>query len=401
MSANPQRSSAIPILDWLLSYQREWLSSDLIAGLIAAAVVIPKAMAYATIAGLPVQVGLYTAFLPMVIYAVLGTSRPLSVSTTTTLAILAAAQLGQVVPDGDPASLMRAAATLTFLVGAILVLASLLRLGFVANFISEPVLIGFKAGIAIVIVVDQVPKLLGVHFPKGAFVHNLLAIVQAIPHTSIPTLIVGIVMIVLLVGIEHFLPRAPAPLIVVAGGIAGASLLGLQAHGVEVVGQIPQGLPSLISPGLLTRRKALARGRGHRADELHRDGCGRARLRNERRAASAAEPGATGDRTRECVRRATGGHAVGRRHHTDSGQPSCGRAHAVGGACHSGGRAADDASSRPSHRADAASHPCGRGHRLLDRTDQAGRFPRNPPDPTNGVHLGPDRSLQASCCWGP
>jgi SulP family sulfate permease len=231
-----------------MDYKKEWLTSDVIAGLITAAVVIPKAMAYATIAGLPVQVGLYTAFLPMVIYAVLGTSRPLSVSTTTTLAILAAAQLGQVVPEGDPASLMRAAVTLTFLVGAVLVLASILRLGFIANFISEPVLIGFKAGIALVIVVDQVPKLLGVHFSKGPFVHNLLAIGQAVPHTSVPTLIVAVVMIVLLIGIEHFLPKAPAPLIVVAGGIAGASLLGLQAHGVEVVGQIPQGLPSLIFP---------------------------------------------------------------------------------------------------------------------------------------------------------
>ncbi len=248
MSANPQRSNAIPILDWLLSYQREWLSSDVIAGLITAAVVIPKAMAYATIAGLPVQVGLYTAFLPMVVYAILGTSRPLSVSTTTTLAILAAAQLGQVVPDGDPAALMRAAATLTLLVGAILVLASLLRFGFIANFISEPVLIGFKAGIALVIVVDQVPKLMGIHFPKGAFVHNLLGIFQAIPHTSVPTLVVAIVMIVLLAGIEHFLPRAPAPLIVVAAGITGASLLGLQAHGVESVGHIPQGLPPFTLP---------------------------------------------------------------------------------------------------------------------------------------------------------
>ena len=120
--------------------------------------VIPKAMAYATIAGLPVQVGLYTAFLPMVIYAVLGTSRVLSVSTTTTIAILAAAELGEVVPNGDPASLLAASATLTLLVGAMLVLASILRLGFVANFISEPVLIGFKAGIGVVIVLDQIPE---------------------------------------------------------------------------------------------------------------------------------------------------------------------------------------------------------------------------------------------------
>jgi len=244
VSANRQ----FPILDWVFDYQKEWLRWDLIAGLITAAVVIPKAMAYATIAGLPVQVGLYTVLVPMAIYAVVGTSRPLSMSTTTTLAILAAAQLGQVAPAGDPASLMRASATLTLLVGAILLLASLLRLGFIANFISEPVLIGFKAGIALVIVVDQVPKLLGVHLPKGTFVHNLLATLQAIPHTSLPTVAVGIVMIVLLVGIVRFFPRAPAPLIVVAIAIASMRLFGLQAHGVETVGEIPRGLPSFTLP---------------------------------------------------------------------------------------------------------------------------------------------------------
>ena len=132
---------------WLISYRKKWLRPDVVAGLTTAAVVIPKAMAYATIAGLPVQVGLYTAFLPMVIYAVLGTSRVLSVSTTTTLAVLTAAELGEVVPSGDPAALLTSAATLTLLVGMMLVLAAVLRLGFVANFISEPVLIGFKARI--------------------------------------------------------------------------------------------------------------------------------------------------------------------------------------------------------------------------------------------------------------
>src|SRR5262245_31202389 len=95
----------LPVPDWLRDYRREWIALDVAAGLTTAAVVIPKAMAYATIAGLPVQVGLYTAFVPMVIYAALGTSRPLSVSTTTTLAILAAAALGEVAPGGDPASL--------------------------------------------------------------------------------------------------------------------------------------------------------------------------------------------------------------------------------------------------------------------------------------------------------
>ena len=236
------------MLNRLSGYPKDWLRFDVMAGLITAAVVIPKAMAYATIAGLPVQVGLYTALVPMGIYAALGTSRPLSVSTTTTLAILTAAEFGQIAPDGDAATLMTASATLTLLVGAILMLASLLRLGFIANFISEPVLIGFKAGIALVIVLDQIPKLLGVHIVKGGFVHNLEATLQAVPHTSSPTLAVGIVMIVLLVGIEHLLPRAPAPLIVVAAGIAGVSLLGLQTHGVETVGHIPQGLPSFTLP---------------------------------------------------------------------------------------------------------------------------------------------------------
>jgi SulP family sulfate permease len=237
-------TGSVPLLEWMQTYRRAWLRYDVIAGLTAAAVVIPKAMAYATIAGLPVQVGLYTALVPMVIYALVGTSRPLSVSTTTTIAILSAAALGKVVPDGDPAALMSASATLTLLVGLLLVLAGLLRLGFVANFISEPVLIGFKAGIGLVIVVDQVPKLLGIHFPKESFVHNLLAIVRALPDTSLPTAAVGILLMVLLVMLERWLPQAPAPLVAMAVGIAGASALGLQARGVELVGHIPQGLPS-------------------------------------------------------------------------------------------------------------------------------------------------------------
>ena len=129
-----------------------------------------------------------------------------------------------------------------------LALASILRLGFVANFISEPVLIGFKAGIGAVIVVDQVPKILGVHFARGTFVQNLLSTVREIPKTSLATLAVGVSMILLLVAIEHFAPKAPAPLLAVAAGIAGAYFLNLHARGVELVGHIPQGLPSFTPP---------------------------------------------------------------------------------------------------------------------------------------------------------
>ena len=143
-------------------------------------------MAYATIAGLPVQVGLYTAFVPMVVYALLGTSRPLSVSTTTTIAILTAADLGRLAAGGGRGELIdgrrdaggagRCACWCS---------RRCLRLGFVANFISDPVLTGFKSGIGLVIVVDQIPKLLGVHFQKAGFFRDLVAVARHLPQTSV------------------------------------------------------------------------------------------------------------------------------------------------------------------------------------------------------------------------
>jgi high affinity sulfate transporter 1 len=224
------------------------LRLDLVAGLTAAAVVLPKAMAYATVAGLPVAVGLYTAFVPMVIYALLGTSRVLSVSSTTTLAILAGTQLGLVVPDGDPGKLIGATATLSAMVGVFLMLASVLRLGFVANFISTPVLTGFKAGIGLVIVLDQVPKLLGIHIEKAGFFRDLLSVAQHLPETSWLTLTVAAATLAVLVGMERLWPRAPAPLVAVGGAIAASWLFSLQSQGVSIVGLIPQGFPSLTMP---------------------------------------------------------------------------------------------------------------------------------------------------------
>lgn len=240
----------MPVLEWVRDYRSAWLKPDIVAGITAAAVVLPKAMAYATVAGLPVEVGLYTAFVPMVIYALFGSSRPLSVSTSATLAILTAAAIGEVSPGGGTTALLTATATLTLLVGIILALASLLRLGFVANFISDPVLTGFKGGIAVVIVLDQLPKLFGVHFAKGSFFHNVWALVAALPHASINTVAVGFATIAILIALEHFYPKSPAPLIAVGCGIGAVAALGLQAHGVEIVGHIPTGLPPLVKPDL-------------------------------------------------------------------------------------------------------------------------------------------------------
>ena len=233
----------------LRGYQREWLRPDVIAGLTAAAVVIPKAMAFATIAGLPVQVGLYTALVPMVVYALLGSSRPLSVSTTTTIAILTGAALGTVA-QGAGGDLLVAATTLAVMVGLVLLAARVLRLGFVANFISEPVLVGFKSGIGVVIVVDQLPKLLGIHIEKTGFFPDIFAILAHLPQTSLATLAVSAAIVVLIFGLERVVPRIPAPLVAVAAAIGASALLNLPAHGVATVGAVPTGLPSVTWPNL-------------------------------------------------------------------------------------------------------------------------------------------------------
>jgi anti-anti-sigma factor len=180
----------------------------------------------------------------------LGSSRVLSVSSTTTLAILAGTQLGLVVPDGDPAKLVTATAALTALTGAMLLLARLMRLGFVSNFISAPVLTGFKAGIGLVIVLDQVPKLLGIHITKQGFFVDVVRVAQHLPETSLITLAVAAATFAVLIGMDWLKPHSPAPLVAVGGAIAASWFFGLQARGVSIVGLIPQGFPALTLPDL-------------------------------------------------------------------------------------------------------------------------------------------------------
>jgi high affinity sulfate transporter 1 len=233
------------------------LRFDVVSGLTAAAVVLPKAMAYATVAGLPVAIGLYTCFVPMLVYALLGTSRVLNVSTSATLGILAGAQLGLAVPAGDPQKLVMATATLTVLVGAVLLLARLMRLGFLASFISVPVLTGFKAGVGLVIVLDQVPKLLGIHITKQEFFVDLVSIVHHLPGTSLLAVAVAAAAFLVLIAMERLWPHSPAPLLVVGGSIAASWYFVLQSLGVSTVGVIPRGLPSLTLPDLALIRQML------------------------------------------------------------------------------------------------------------------------------------------------
>jgi high affinity sulfate transporter 1 len=226
------------------------LASDIVAGLTASAVVLPKAMAFATVAGLPVSVGLYTSCFAMLVYAFLGSSRVLSVSSTTTIAILAGAELSALVPDADPQKLASACAALAALVGLALLLASVLRLGFVANFISSPVLTGFKAGIGVVIVCDQLPKMLGLHVEKEGFFRDLASLVAQLSHTSLPTLTVAASTMLALFALNRLLPKAPNPLLAVALSILASWHFQLERNGVSIVGAVPQGLPSITWPGL-------------------------------------------------------------------------------------------------------------------------------------------------------
>jgi high affinity sulfate transporter 1 len=223
-------------------------TADLIPGLTTAAVVVPKALAYATIAGLPVQAGLFAAMVPMAVYAVLGSSRLLSVSTTTPIAILCATAIGEALRNDPGLDPLTAAATLSVLVGLMLIAARILRFGFLANFISEPVLTGFKAGVGFVIVADQVPKLLGIHIHKEGFFRDVASIFTHVPELSWATLAVALGTFAVIYFAKHFLPKSPAPLLAVAAGIAASAVVGLEAAGVSVIGTIHGGFPALMLP---------------------------------------------------------------------------------------------------------------------------------------------------------
>jgi high affinity sulfate transporter 1 len=203
----------------------------------------------ATVAGLPVEFGMYTVLLPMAVYAVLGTSRRLSMSTTATIGILTGAVLTEVVHAGTPEQMAAATATVTLMVGAALLLGSILRLGNIANFISDPVLIGFKVGLGFVIAADQAPKIFGVHYAKVGFFRDLRSLWLHLPETSAPTLLFAGITLALIFAMEHFWPKAPAALVAVVGGIVASGTLGLQQMGLAVVGHVPAGLPGLHVPG--------------------------------------------------------------------------------------------------------------------------------------------------------
>ncbi|ONI60871.1 sulfate transporter [Leifsonia sp. ALI-44-B] len=234
----------------LRGYRRAWALPDAIAGLSAGAVVIPQAMAYATIAELPVQVGLYTCIVPLVVYAAVGGSRAMSVTTTSTIATLTATTFvsaGVAASSSDP---LRALTTLTLLVGVILILARVLRLGSLVENINHATLVGIKVGLGATVALGQVPKLLGVDVePTGrGFAATLAATLAAVPGTHLATLLLSVGSIVLLVALRRFAPRVPGPLVVVAAGILLVTFTALSDNGLRLIDPVPTGLPVPMLP---------------------------------------------------------------------------------------------------------------------------------------------------------
>jgi SulP family sulfate permease len=235
--------SALPVIGWLPQYQRSWLRPDIVAGLTLAAYAVPVSVAYASLAGLPPQAGLYCYLVGGFAYAVFGTSRQLAVGPTSAISILIGSALGTLAA-GDALRHAHLAAAVAVLAGLIGILAWTLRLGNIANFVSETVLSGFKVGAGLVIASTQLPKLFGISAGGSNFFTRIIGVLRHLGETNLATLAVGLGALALLVLGERLLPRRPIALFVVALSILVMSFSSLSGRGVKTVGAIPQGFPS-------------------------------------------------------------------------------------------------------------------------------------------------------------
>jgi high affinity sulfate transporter 1 len=243
--------SVVPGLAVLASYRPTWLRRDLVAGLVLTALLVPQGMAYAELAGLPPITGLYTTVLCLVAYALFGPSKILVLGPDSSLGpMIAATLLPLVGAQGDPARAVVLASALALMVGAILVAAGLGGLGFVADLISTPTIVGYMNGLAVTILVGQLPKLFGFSAEGDGFVDELRGFVRGVADgdTVAASLAIGAFGLVMIVGLQHWLPRVPAVLVAVVLSIAAAIAFDLADHGVSLVGVLPQGFPPFTVP---------------------------------------------------------------------------------------------------------------------------------------------------------
>ena len=234
----------------LAGYRRAWLRGDLLAGVTVAAYLVPQVMAYAGVAGLPPVAGLWVILPALALYAVLGSSRLLSVGPESTTALMTATVVGPLAA-GDPAHYATLAAALAVTVGLLCLVAWAVRLGFVADLLSRPVLIGYLAGVALIMIVDQLPKLTGVSMTGSAFFPQLWSFLRHLDQLHAPTLLFAAVTLAFLFTVARLSRMVPGPLLAVVLGTAAVALLDLDdRYGIKVIGHVPAGLPTLGLPDL-------------------------------------------------------------------------------------------------------------------------------------------------------
>ena len=247
------------MLDWIRSYERSWLRGDLVAGVAVAALIIPKNLGYAGIAGVPLQNGLYAAAAATILYAVFGTSRQISMGPSSGLAAVAAgAVLAAGITGGKEVATFVAGITLA--AGVIFLALALLRMGWIARFLSRAVVTGFLFGAAIDVVIGELPKLTGTAAEGGNSFQELRSWLRTLGDIQTPTFVVGLVALVIVFGLRVLAPAVPGALVLLVGGLVATPILGLEARGVALVGDIPSGLPSPGVPdlGLLADHASVA-----------------------------------------------------------------------------------------------------------------------------------------------
>ena len=245
-----QRWRRVPIVAWLPRYEAPWLRGDLVAGAVVAALAVPQALGYAAIAGAPVQVGLYAVPVALVAYAVFGSSRQLVVGPVSTVSVLSGSFLATFGVAGTAQAASYTAA-LALGSGLVLVAAGFARVGWMAEFLSKPIVTGFVLGLTILVILNELPHLLGVPTPQGQVVERVGALGSSLSHgeTDLATVVVSAVSLLVLFGGARLAAAVPWGLLVLVGGLATSAALDLESHGVEVVGHVPRGLPT---PGLPT-----------------------------------------------------------------------------------------------------------------------------------------------------
>jgi high affinity sulfate transporter 1 len=240
----------VPGIGMLRSYRLQWLPRDLVAGLILTALLVPQGMAYAELAGLPAITGLYTSILCLVGYGLFGPSKILVLGPDSSLGpMIAATILPLAGAQGDPARAVALASMLALLVGAMTTLAGIGRLGFVADLLSRPTMIGYMNGLALTIVVGQLPKLFGFSVEGNGFIAELRGFVKGVGHETVgAALAVGLFGLVVIVACQRWLPKLPGVLAAVVLSILAASVFDLASHGVSLVGTLPRGFPPFTIP---------------------------------------------------------------------------------------------------------------------------------------------------------